>query len=101
MDPLACFAPALESQSSTVRNSRSEKWHRDVPAFGAIRRGEFVRVLRSAGFDGPYSGGKHQFMIRDGRTLRIPNPHESDISKDLLSRLLRQAGIDSEEWERL
>ncbi|MFQ6116132.1 MAG: type II toxin-antitoxin system HicA family toxin, partial [bacterium] len=43
------------------------------------------------GFDGPYSGGKHQFMIKEDITLRIPNPHQSDIGKELLSRILKQA----------
>jgi hypothetical protein len=40
-------------------------------------------------------------MIRDALTLRIPNPHQGDIGKELLSRILRQAGIDRDEWERL
>jgi hypothetical protein len=30
--------------------------------------------------------------------LRIPNPHGSDISVDLLKRILRQAEISREEW---
>jgi len=33
--------------------------------------------------------------------LRIPNPHESDIGAGLLSRILKQGGIEREEWERL
>lgn len=36
-----------------------------------------------------------------GRKLRIPNPHAEDISRGLLVRILRQAGIDREEWEAL
>jgi len=39
-------------------------------------------------------------MIRGPVTLRIPNPHQSDIGKDLLARILRQAGIDRETWEK-
>jgi predicted RNA binding protein YcfA (HicA-like mRNA interferase family) len=72
-----------------------------MPPFGPVKRREFVRCLKKAGFDGPYSGGKHQFMLRGETTLRIPNPHESDIGRDLLSRILRQAGISKEEWENL
>ena len=30
--------------------------------------------------------------------LRIPNPHAQDISIDLLSKILRQAGISRKEW---
>jgi predicted RNA binding protein YcfA (HicA-like mRNA interferase family) len=57
--------------------------------------------LRSTGFDGPYSGGKHPFMIKGDLTLTLPNPHQGDIGRELLARILRQAGISREEWERL
>jgi hypothetical protein len=40
-------------------------------------------------------------MIKDDITLRIPNPHQSDIGKELLSRILRQARIDRGVWEKL
>ncbi len=40
-------------------------------------------------------------MLKDDLTLRIPNPHQGDIGKELLARLLRQAGIDKDEWEHL
>ena len=33
--------------------------------------------------------------------LTIPNPHRRDIGRNLLARLLRQAGISREEWETL
>jgi hypothetical protein len=38
-------------------------------------------------------------MVRGSTTLRIPNPHQTDIGRDLLSRILRQAGIDHDAWE--
>ena len=72
-----------------------------MPRFGSISRKDLIRYLRQLNFDGPYSGGKHQFMLRDDFTLRIPNSHQSDIGKELLARLLRQAGIDKDEWEKL
>lgn len=53
------------------------------------------------GFDGPYSGGKHSFMVKEGVTLTIPNPHHKDIGKEFLTRILRQAGVSKEEWEKL
>ena len=46
-----------------------------MPVFGPIYRRDLIAALRSAGFSGPYSGGKHQFMVRDGLRVRIPNPH--------------------------
>jgi hypothetical protein len=50
------------------------------------------------GFDGPFSGGRHFFMSRGLVDVRIPNPHERDISVDLLSRILRQATVSRKEW---
>ncbi|MEW6127098.1 MAG: type II toxin-antitoxin system HicA family toxin [Acidobacteriota bacterium] len=72
-----------------------------MPSFGATKRKDLIQYLRQLGFEGPYSGGKHQFMVKGAITLRIPNPHQGDISKDLLSRILRQAGIDKDDWEKL
>jgi predicted RNA binding protein YcfA (HicA-like mRNA interferase family) len=60
-----------------------------------------MRYLRTLGFRGPYAGGKHQIMVRGTTSLRIPNPHESDIGAGLLSRILKQAGIQRDDWERL
>jgi len=72
-----------------------------MPRFGAISRKDLIHYLRQLGFDGPYSGGKHQFMSSGDLTLRIPNPHQADIGKELLSRILRQAGISKSDWEKL
>jgi len=41
------------------------------------------------------------FMERTGEgdlVLTIPNPHRKEIGVDLLSRILRQAGIMREKW---
>jgi predicted RNA binding protein YcfA (HicA-like mRNA interferase family) len=72
-----------------------------VPHFGPIKRRDLIRYLRQLGFEGPYYGERHQFMIKGEITLRLPNPHRSDIGKELLARILRQAGISREEWEKL
>ena len=34
-------------------------------------------------------------------SLTIPNPHGSDIGPKLLGQVLRQAGIERNEWEHL
>lgn len=65
---------------------------------GPVRWRTFVARMRTFGFDGPYQEGKHPYMIKGSLTLGIPNPHEGDISTDLLIRILRQAGIEREEW---
>ena len=62
---------------------------------------DLLRNLRSFGFDGPYSGGKHMFMVRGQQKLRVPNPHKGDISPSLLSEILKQGNISKKEWEQL
>ncbi len=58
---------------------------------------DLVRRLRKLGFDGPYQGGKHPYMIKGNLVLTIPNPHRRDIGVALLSRILRRAGVSKEE----
>jgi len=72
-----------------------------MPSFGPVKRKDFIKYLQQAGFDGPYAGGKHQFMVKGDITLAIPNPHQGDIGRELLNRILRQAGISRDEWEIL
>jgi predicted RNA binding protein YcfA (HicA-like mRNA interferase family) len=72
-----------------------------MPPFGPIKRKDLVRYFAKLGFEGPYSGGKHQFMIKGHVTIRIPNPHKTDIGKELLRRILHQTGISRDVWEEL
>jgi predicted RNA binding protein YcfA (HicA-like mRNA interferase family) len=57
-----------------------------------------VARLKALGFSGPYTGGWHQFMVRGSVRLVLPNPHRGEVGVDLLKRILRQAGIEEEEW---
>ena len=61
---------------------------------------KLVQRLRDLGFDGPYSGGRHLFMTKGELKLRIPNPHPGDISRHLVSEILRQAEISSKDWNK-
>jgi len=72
-----------------------------MPEFRPISRRDLIRYLRAAGFSGPYSGGRHEFMVKGQLRLAIPNPHQSEIGRDLLARILRQADISRERWEEL
>lgn len=66
-----------------------------------ISRRELIKRFKDLGFEGPYSGGRHQFMIKGTLKVRIPNPHKSeDISDSLLQEILRQAGISKTEFDK-
>lgn len=72
-----------------------------MPRIAAIKRKDLIRYLKKMGFEGPYSGGRHEYLVKGELKLWIPNPHQGDISPDLLDRILKQAGISKAEWTKL
>jgi predicted RNA binding protein YcfA (HicA-like mRNA interferase family) len=65
-----------------------------------LSRRELIRRFRALGYTGPFSGGRHQFMVRGEKKIRIPNPHGSgDVHISLVKEILRQARISETEWE--
>ena len=64
-----------------------------------ISRRDLIRRFRALGWDGPYAGGKHTFMVKGPLRVRIPNPHAGDIDWSLTKRILQQAQIAVEDWK--
>ncbi|MBM3234931.1 type II toxin-antitoxin system HicA family toxin [Candidatus Poribacteria bacterium] len=91
-----------------------------MPRLTPVSWNELVQRLYHFGFEGPYRGGKHPYwkflsssvflmmelfflkekfgMIKEDFVLTIPNPHRREISVDLLSRILKRAGISRKQW---
>jgi predicted RNA binding protein YcfA (HicA-like mRNA interferase family) len=69
-----------------------------MPKLSPLSRNELIKKLREFGFDGPYSGGKHLYMIKGNLRLTVPNPHRKEIGVDLLTKILNQADIPRKEW---
>ncbi len=68
----------------------------------SISRRELINKFKKLGYEGPFSGGKHQFMKKGNQKVRIPNPHGSkDISLNLLKEILKQINMSYEEWEKI
>ncbi len=40
-------------------------------------------------------------MLKGTQRLTFPNVHRGDIGRELLLRILAQAGISRDEWEKL
>ena len=72
-----------------------------MPAFGPVSRDVLVRGLRDLGFDGPFTGGRHEMMVRGTHKVPVPNPHRGGIGPGLLAKVLREAGVTRAQWERL
>ena len=67
-----------------------------------ITREDLIRKFRKLGYQGPYSGAKHQFMKKGQQKIRIPNPHKGrDIHISLLKEILKQEEINHDEWNNL
>jgi predicted RNA binding protein YcfA (HicA-like mRNA interferase family) len=67
-----------------------------LPRQTALR--ELIRRFIALGWNGPHTGGRHRLMRRGSQTVRIPNPHGSDIGVRLLREILRQSEISDDEW---
>ncbi len=69
------------------------------------KRRDFIRRLHRLGFDGPFSGTRHQFMVYGQHRLTIPN--NSDYSVPQLRMMIREVEdimgreISVDEWNRL
>lgn len=69
-----------------------------MPKLTPVSWKDLIRKLRQTGFERPYSGGKYLYMIKGRLTIRVPNPHHTDIGISLLNRILKQAGIPRAHW---
>jgi hypothetical protein len=72
-----------------------------MPHFAPIKHRELVQCPHQLGYRGPFVGGTHQFVVKGRLRIRIPNPYREDIGKNLLSEILREAGIAVSAWEEL
>jgi hypothetical protein len=76
-----------------------------VSRWTPCKRREFIRRLRLLGFDGPFSGVRHQFLIQGEYRLTIPSNEE--YSAPQLRMMLRETAIvlgheiTLAEWEQL
>lgn len=69
------------------------------------KRKDFIGRLRNLGFDGPFSGTKHQFMVYNQRRLAIPSNAEYSVPQ--LRFMIREVEtiidrqITADEWSSL
>lgn len=69
------------------------------------KRKHFIRRLRKLGFDGPFIGTRHHFMIYKEHRLAIPSNREYSVSQ--LRIMIRETEsilgrkITAEEWNNL
>lgn len=76
-----------------------------MSSWSPCKRRDFIKRLRGLGFQGVYSGAKHQFMIFENNRLTIPSNAEFSVPQ--LRMMLREAEeiierkITIDEWNSL
>ena len=69
------------------------------------RRSDFISKLRRLGFDGPFTGTRHQFMVLPQKRLAIPSNAEYPVPQ--LRMMIREIEammgreVDPDEWNNL
>ena len=69
-----------------------------------VSRHELISRLKKLGFEGPYPGSGHSYMVKqllgERVYVTIPNPHHGkDIGVEILTQILREGGISRDEWQ--
>lgn len=76
-----------------------------MQALHPVKRNVFIKKLKKLGFEGPYQGAKHQFMIYGNFRLAIPSNKEYSIPqlKFMLSEIesIINKKITPEIWNNL
>ncbi|MEH2073728.1 MAG: hypothetical protein V7K57_04955 [Nostoc sp.] len=69
------------------------------------KRRDFLKKLRLLGFDGPFSGTRHQFMVYGEHRLTIPSNDEYSVPQLRLMirevEVILERKITLEEWNSL
>jgi len=74
------------------------QWH-------PCKRADFIQRLRRLGFDGPYSGSRHQFLVFKNHRLTVPSNAEYSVPQ--LKMMLREVAsildraITVDQWGKL
>ncbi len=71
----------------------------------ACKRRDFVKKIRRIGFEGPYSGTRHQFMVYGQHRLTIPSNDEYSVPQLRMMigeiEVILEREITLEEWNSL
>ena len=65
----------------------------------------FIKRLRKLGFDGPYSGTRHQFMVYENHRLSVPSNLEFSVPQ--LKMMINEVEsiidrpLSADEWSNL
>ena len=69
------------------------------------KRRLFIKRVRKIGFDGPYSGTRHQFMVFENHRLSVPSNAEYSVPqlKMMINEIesIIDCHLSADEWNQL
>ena len=69
------------------------------------KRRDFIRRLRSMGFQGPWSGARHQFLVSRGHRMAVPSNEEFSVPQVRMLvgevEAIIERNISADEWDSL
>ena len=69
------------------------------------KRRDFIRRLRKLGFDGPFAGTRHHFMVYKEHRLAIPSNREYSVPQLRMmlqeTEIILRHKISLDEWNKL
>ena len=69
------------------------------------KRRDFIRRLRSMGFQGPWSGARHQFLVYRGHRMAVPSNEEFSVPQVRMLvgevEAIIERNISADEWDSL
>jgi len=76
-----------------------------VSRWQPCKRRDFIKRLRQLGFDGPFSGTRHQFMVFKNHRLSIPLNAEYSVPqlRMMLNEIepILERSVTADEWNNL
>ena len=76
-----------------------------MPRMVPISRKELIHRLKKLGFDGPFGGRRHDFMVRDTDQYRLPLPRKDaknrEIGVGLQKRIINEVAVTARQWMEL
>ena len=72
-----------------------------MPKLTTLKYRDLIFRLKKLGLRGPFPGGKHPYFLWGDLPVKIPNPHEGDVGKDIIKDILRTLGVSWKDFSKL
>ena len=66
-----------------------------------LKRRILIKKLRKLDFAGSFMATRHEYMIKKGHKIFIPNSHGKDIGLPLIKKIIQQIKISKEKFIKL